>query len=291
MLRLVFLILSALLFIPGCRAAQPPAVFNSPIEITDNRPFVPVTINGRTYHFVIDTGGYNSIDADAARELGLELTGKFQMPGAGEKTVDAWHTELDSFSVGGSEFTKRRFYVLPLGGIKEALKLPYLDGIIGYDFFGDGVLQLDYPNKRASVINEYTGTDPIRFTIQGSHLPEIAVTANGIESRFVIDTGDRSSLTISQSFAERLGGQKPLALSDEEFTGFGLGGPIMARTFTLGSLKIGGTETHDVLTRVPTIKGGAFNRPGFNGSIGSGFLKAYRVTFDYKHGRLYLEKP
>jgi predicted aspartyl protease len=288
-LRLLLVLLCFGFITANCQRAQPLTEFSLPIEIVDNRPFVAITISGKTFHFIVDSGGFNSIDVDAANELNLDLRGKFQMPGAGEKTVDAWSTVIGSFSLGDRSFKDRKFYVLPLNEIKENLKLPYLDGIIGYDFFRDSVVRIDYPNKKIIFSSEFKGNDGIPFTIHGSHLPEFEVEIDGSKSRFVIDTGDRSKLTLGRVFSDQLLKRSEYVLSEEKITGYGLGGAIFAQTFSLRSLRIGRIEAKNVETRIPNLNGGAFSRPDFTGSIGSGLLKDYKITIDYPNRLLYLE--
>lgn len=273
----------------NCQSAKPFPEFSAPIEIVDNRPFVKVKIKERFFHFVIDTGGYNSIELDAANALNLELGNKFQTGGAGEKSVDGFTTVIDSFEIADKKFANRRFYVLPLKEIKEGLKLPFLDGIIGYDFFGDAILQIDYPQNTVSFLNKYESKNAAPFSIYASHIPQIAVEIDDIKSEFVIDTGDRSQLTLGQSFSEQVLKQNKYELSEEKITGYGLGGVIMARTFDLKSLKLGTVETTNVLTRIPNVKSGAFAQKNFIGSIGSGFLKNYKITFDYRKKLLWIE--
>lgn len=280
---------SVLLSTIACSADEPLPEFSAPIQIVDNRPFVEVKINNKAFYFVIDTGGFNSIELEVAKELNLELRNKFQMPGAGEKTVDAWQTTIEKFSIGGKDFAKRRFYVLPLKEIKEALKMPFLDGIIGYDLFGESVLQIDYPNQKVVFLPKYEAKNGIPFSIYGSHIPQLSVEIDGIGSEFVIDTGDRSQLTLGQQFSENILKKHKYVLSEEKITGYGLGGAIMARTFNLKSLKIGTIEAKNVLTRIPNVKSGAFSQSSFKGSIGSGLLKNYKVTFDYRKKEIFIE--
>lgn len=285
----IIILLIHCLFLTSCKADNPSLNFSAPIQIVDNRPFVKVNIKGKAFHFVIDTGGFNSIETEIAQELGLDLRNKFQMPGAGEKTVDAWTTVIDTFSIGENKFQNRRFYTLPLKTIKENLKLPFLDGIIGYDFFSDSILQLDYPNKQVNFLNKFAGQNGMSFAIYGSHIPKLKVEIDGIESEFVIDTGDRSQLTLGQNFSRAVLAKNQYELSEEKVTGYGLGGAIMARTFELKSLKFGTTEAKSILTRIPNLKGGVFAQSDFNGSIGSGLLKNYKITLDYQNKLLFVE--
>lgn len=289
MKKQVVLITFLCVLVINCQSVESIPEFSAPIEIVDNRPFMAVKIKDKTFHFIIDTGGYNSIELETAKDLNLELRDKFQMPGAGEKTVDAYSTTIDSFEIGGKGFANHKFYVIPLKEIKESLKLPYLDGIIGFDFFGESVLQIDYPNKKIGFLTKYEGKNGVPFSIYGSHIPQLSVEIDGIKSEFILDTGDRSQLTLGQKFSEQVLKQNQYTLSEEKITGYGIGGAIMARTFDLKSLKFGTAEAKEILTRIPNVKSGGFARSNFMGSIGSGLLKNYRITLDYRNKVFFIE--
>lgn len=277
------------LFSLNCQSAQNNIELSVPLVINDNRPFIVVKIKNEVFHFVVDTGGYNLIEMDAARKLGLELTNQSQTSGAGEQRVDAWTTTVDAYSLGGKTFTNQRFNVVSLKNIKEGLGLPYLDGIIGYDFFRDSVLQFDYPNKKVNFLKSYEGKNGIPFTIYNGHIPKFKVEIDGIESEFIFDSGDRSQLTLSKHFAEKLFEKSRYNLSEERITGYGIGGPITAKTFELKNLRFGAVEVANILTRIPTIKSGAFTQSDFTGSIGNALLLKYKVTIDYPKKLIYFE--
>jgi membrane-associated protease RseP (regulator of RpoE activity) len=72
------------------------------------------------------------------------------------------------------------------------------------------------------------------------------------------------------------------------FTGWGVGGPIPADVVRANRLSLGGFDIAQVVTRMPTLKSGVFASTISSGSIGSGVLKRFRATFDYRGKRLYL---
>jgi membrane-associated protease RseP (regulator of RpoE activity) len=49
-------------------------------------------------------------------------------------------------------------------------------------------------------------------------------------------------------------------------------------------------ELQDVVAGLSEAKGGSFSDPSYDGSIGSGFLKRFAVTFDYSHQTMYLQR-
>lgn len=289
-MRRLFLFLSffcLLIFTYDCRSAKTQTEFSAPLEIVDNRPFVKVEIKGKTLYFIVDTGAINAIEAERAAELGLKEENRFQTGGVGNERVEAWTTTIETYKVGDREFPAAQFTAIPLKNIKEGLKLPYLDGILGYGFFRNFALQIDYPNKTVRFLNDYEGRNGVPFTMQGSSIPRVKTQIDNIPTEFIIDTGDRSELTLSKNVFDQLAGQYPL--SEEKITGYGIGGPVYAKTFNLNNLQVGETGFKNVLTRIPTNKSGAFARNDFLGSIGSGLLKKYKLTVNYRTNILYLE--
>jgi hypothetical protein len=69
-------------------------------------------------------------------------------------------------------------------------------------------------------------------------LPEIHAVIDGIAGSLLVDSGDRSSLTLFGPFAKRNGffGRYPSTVNI--VTGYGLGGPVYADVFTLPSLDV-----------------------------------------------------
>lgn len=290
-MKFIFSIICFCFFVStlNCQSNQTLSEFSAPIIITDNRPFVEVKIKDETFHFVVDTGGYNLIDLDAAKKLSLDLANPTRTGGAGEQTVETWTTTIGAYSFGGKTFNNQRFNVLSLKNIKEGLNLPYLDGVIGYDFFGSSILQFDYPNKKISFLSSYEGKNGVPFTIYASHIPRFKVEIDGIESEFILDTGDRSNLTLSRHFGETLFEKNNYELSEDKITGYGIGGPIMAKTFEVKSLKFGQIEAKNFTARIPNLKSGAFAQSTFFGSIGGGLLLKNKVTIDYQKRLVYFE--
>jgi len=72
-------------------------------------------------------------------------------------------------------------------------------------------------------------------------------------------------------------------------TGWGIGGPIPAQVARIDTLCIRESCVAGVVTRFPTLTQGAFADSQDAGSIGTGVLKRYTVTFDYPGRRLFLE--
>src|SRR5712692_10920967 len=86
----MFFRLAALWFVPF--AATVPLANsgrNIPIELTANKPYARVQVNGRgPYWFLLDSGAsFNVLDQDRATALGISASGRRQESGAGEGTL------------------------------------------------------------------------------------------------------------------------------------------------------------------------------------------------------------
>lgn len=268
--------------------AQNKLQFSIPFTLVDNRPFIEVKIQNKTLHFILDCGATDVIDVTSAKALHLNLENESTTSGAGAKRMPSWETTVDTTRIGKATILKGDFNVVDLSEIKNKLHLPYLDGAIGYNFMKGYIVQFDYPNHTVNFYSSYAGTNGIHFSMY-YHIPKLKATIDGKPATLIMDTGDRTALTVFNHYAESTGIKNRYSLSDTSITGYGIGGPIYARTFTLKQIGIGKQLIAGVPSRIPMLKTGGFADNNIDGSIGGGILKRYKFTIDYKRNLLYLE--
>lgn len=210
-----------LFFIRGC-SAQTSTVSNAdykiiggktstvfPFELFDNRQMIKVKINGQgPFTFGLDTGGRNLVTPEVAEKLGLKLSEEFQTGGAGEKRVSAWWTTVEKVEIGEIIVTNQYFVVLSLNDIKKAIGFKEFDGLLGQELFHSLTTKIDFEKNEMVFTNpdkfEYNGKgEIIPFEFAG-HIPRNIGEIDGILGEIVIDTGDRSSLTLFVSFYEKM---------------------------------------------------------------------------------------
>ncbi len=266
-----------------------------PFELFDNRQLVKVKINGQgPFTFGVDTGGGNLITPELAGKLGLKLTDEFEISGAGEQRVPAWRTRVEKVETGELKATNQVFVVTSLKEIQEAIGFQEFDGLLGRELFNSLTTRIDFDK------NQFVFTKPEKFAYKGTgevipfefagHIPQIEAEIDGIKGKIIVDTGDRSSLTLFVPFYEQNGFGEKYSQRREALTGWGIGGAIPSEMFRLKQIKIGDVILEDVVTRLPLVKSGAFVRETRIASIGSGLLKRFNVIFDYKRRRIILEK-
>ena len=285
-LLVVFLLLMA----AGPTKAQSRLSFSIPFKLIDNRPFIEVVIKKHTYHFILDCGAGNALDLTAAQNAGLELTHPTLQGGAGAKRVTFWLTRIDTINIGPARLCHADFQVTDFSEIQNKLHLPYLDGVIGYNFMKDYAVQFDYPHARINFYKSYqANTKGLTFDLYYGQIPAITVNIDGAPARVIVDTGDRTALTLFSHYADKQHLAENYRLSDTTITGYGIGGAIYARRFMLKQLQIATKKLHHIAARVPALKTGGFAATDIDGSIGGGVLKNYKFTVDYLNSRLYFE--
>jgi hypothetical protein len=270
--------------------AQNEPLFSVPFTLIDNRPFIEVKIKGHTFHFVLDCGADYGLESKTAKILNQTLTDPQMMGGgAGANKVQVFKTVVDTAKIGRVAILKTSFLVVDMSEIIANLHLPYLDGIIGYQFMKDYAVQFDYPHHVINFYDKYTAASPVPFTLYGGSVPEFSALIDGNPATVIVDTGDRTAFTLLNHLAIKTGISSNYKLSDTTITGYGLGGPIYARTFTLKQIQIGKLSLANVPTRIPMLNSGAFADPSIDGSIGGGVLKQFKFTIDYKTNNIYFE--
>ena len=285
------LVLGSVLFLVQtviCHAQNKP-LCSIPFTLIDNRPYIEVKIKQHTFHFILDCGADYGLDTKTAEILNLKLGHQSMQGGAGAKLAKTWEAIVDTTQIGPIKVLNASYLVTDVSEIKDNLHLPYLDGFIGYTFMKNYAVQFNYPNRVINFYDAYTGASPMPFTLYYGSIPKINAQIDGNKAIVIMDTGDRTAFTLFNHFAIKKGLIKNYHLSDTTITGYGLGGPIYARTLTLKQLKIGAIKIANVPSRIPMLKSGAFADTNIDGSIGGGVLKQYKFTIDYKKKNLYFE--
>ena len=280
----------------GASATAPAPVARVPFRLIDNRIFIDAHINGRgSYAFVLDTGGAYVVDRDLAVHLALPRGASFTTGGAGPGQATGFQTHLASLTLGSLHLPDLPARAVPLARIRDAIGFRRFDGIVGAELLRRYVTVVDYrrhevrfyrPDQPIADAADAAGTAlPITFL---DSLPLVAAHLDGLAGRFLIDTGDRSALTLNRPFVARHHLIQRYRAALQAITGCGVGGPIPARVTRTGALRLGPITLRNLVTRMPTSTTGIFAADVFDGSIGNGALAGRTLVIDYPHRRLVL---
>jgi len=273
-----------------------------PFDISSNKPWVQVTLNGSAPQwFILDTGasGGTIIAKECADRLGLSHQGETATHiGAGAVVSVGISTASNvTVKVGGDTLGAPAFRVFSLAHVSP-FEGRRLDGLLGEDFLRRHVVELDYAKRMLRVIDPATYTPPSGAVVvpielgTGLAVAKAEVTPAGrspIPCRLVIDTGVRSTLILYHPFVVK---NRLLDASGRAITatiGGGAGGETRGELTRLDSLRIGGLGFGRITAIYSTDTVGVFAGTGEDGIVGGDVLRRCRVTFDYPHERLVLE--
>lgn len=186
------------------RAAQSSPVLRVPFELVDGRIYVQAKVNDQgPYRFAVDTGasGMGRADTRLVQALGLQPSGE-TLNSDGVRTATAVTTRLDSLGLGGLE--RRELDVIARDYNTGKPVEQHFDGIIGREFFQDGMLVIDYPN-RLLVFSTAIGMPSDAVGSVGYERPfRVPVSIGGLHATGHLDTGANVTAVVPESLYARV---------------------------------------------------------------------------------------
>ena len=279
------------------------AIHVFPIEITCNKPFVHVSVDGSSPQwFILDSG--NSGNSIIARECADRL----QLQHGAERKQ-----EVGAGSGADVRVTTGRHPVL-LRAMGETLSVaePLLmtlahvsrnegrrvDGLLGSDFLARHVVTIDYARNTITLHDGKAFEPPQGAAVvplelsAGWPIVRGSITTPGgkvIPCRLIIDTGVRFTVALFRPFSERYALRESAAGLDDVIVGVGAGGYSRGDVGRLDQLTLGPVSFAKPVAVFSRDTSGVFGQDGPEGIVGGELLRRHRVTFDYPHARMILE--
>lgn len=263
-----------------------------PIRLLNNHVYVQAKVNGKgPYTFIVDTGGHTLIAPRVAKELGLAVAGSGISSGAGEKVGTLGFTRYNEIALGPVRLTDQPAFVTDI--YDPSIEGIAVDGMVGFELFARFAVRLDYGAKTMTItdFDAFDGRDagtriPFKFY---DHLPAVDGLIDNLPARFDIDTGSRAEIDITSPFvrSQNLRGRYQPGI--KAITGWGVGGAALSYVVRMPSLTLGPVKVPNIVAGLSEAKGGSFSDPYYDGNIGSGLLKRFVATFDYRHQIMYLK--
>lgn len=262
----------------------------------EGRIFIPVTIAGRRFFFLLDSGASAiTIDRNVARELGLTLVnGSHEIAGNRFETHD---TIIPAMDVGGLQMHDVAALAVSLRmGSKPSDPV----GLLGFDFLAGLVVRIDYEHKHVLAMEARSyvppaGKDVAALDVRlGSQVPMISAKLGGaVAERLIVDTGSGGSLLLFDYFARRHGDVLRFRFDDmlgpidpALASSSGIGGEFASHPYRLREVRIGHFSITDLIADVVTSRS-AYPQDN-DGLIGSDLLQFFTVDLDYAAGRIFL---
>jgi hypothetical protein len=121
------------------------------------------------------------------------------------------------------------------------------------------------------------------------HLPAVRGLIDDLPARFDIDTGSRMEVDVTTPFVDRHALRDRYRPGIRAITGWGVGGASRSYVVRLPSLTLGTVKVDSVVGGLSEAKAGSISDPAYDGNIGSGLLRRFVVSFDYRRQTMYLK--
>lgn len=255
----------------------------------DERLSLPVKIDGQPARFALDTGAERTcLFSSGARRLGLPVTpppadakldpGSVVAGATPECTLQLWHLT-----------TKVRLPVVALPGYLQ----PEIDGVLGWDFVRQNVVDIDGPRRELDVSGTIQ-TDVSQWTAwtvrpDARQLVARIPAAPGEPNAILIDTGDPSGVQLNPRRWQQWRNahtERPTSLIASYTPGIGL---IVGEECWAKELPLGGVTLAEVPVRSGRDVGGVILGDEYVATLGLFALRRLHLVTDGEQGKVYVK--
>ena len=260
------------------------------IEIHKRLIIVPISIHGKEYRFLFDTGAPFSISNEIQRDNNFKIVSKGYIIDSDHNRKKINWAQIDSVLIGDVLFQNQTAFV----GDFEAnpiMKCLEIDGIIGSNLIRQSCWTINQEQKTLSLFlslekKDYENCIAIPFKTDYQY--NIFIDLNFGQSKvknMLVDYGSNGSIDLSNEIFTTLKDRSiieaPLLEKGIKQSGI-IGNPVdFKREITYSdSVMINDLELENVLIKT-----------GETVSIGNHLLSRFQVTIDWKNRNLYFTKP
>ncbi|HSD13527.1 MAG TPA: PDZ domain-containing protein [Flavobacterium sp.] len=273
-----------------------------PFTFVDNLIILPVEINGTKLNMLLDSGSEPSIIFSFPENDTIQLynTKKIKISGMGnEEMAEGIYSDTNIANVNGYKNDKFDLLVILDENLNFSSRIGIpVNGILGYSFFKNNVVEIDYQKKKVTVYRDRkilskkrmkSFTDlPITVVNDRAYLNVKAkLDKNEVDLKLLVDTGLGDGLWLFENDL--------IKTNDnyfEDVLGEGIGGTVFGKKSRLDELEFSEFKFKSPLVSYPDTSSYKQLRlvKNRNGSLGGAMLKRFTIVMDYNGGHLYLKK-
>ncbi|ESU25239.1 hypothetical protein FEDK69T_00040 [Flavobacterium enshiense DK69] len=273
-----------------------------PFTFVDNLIIMPVEINGTKLNMLLDSGSEPSIIFSFPENDTIQLynTKKIKISGLGnEELAEGIFSDKNTANVSG--YINKQFDLLVILdenlNFSSRIGIP-VNGILGYSFFKNNVIEIDYQKKKVTIykdrkileksrIKSFTPL-PISVVNDRAYLNVKAkLDGKEFDLKLLVDTGLGDGLWLFEN-----GEIKSNSNYFEDVLGEGIGGTVFGKKSRLEELEFSKFKFKSPLVSYPDTA--SYKQlqlvTSRNGSLGGAMLKRFTMIMDYTGGQLYLKK-
>lgn len=275
-----------------------------PFKLINNLVFVPIKVNGVELNFLLDTGVAETIlfSLEDKKEVRFFNAEKILLKGlGGQEAVEGLKSTNNILEFNSMKYRNHMLYIIldPDFNLSSHVGIP-VNGIIGYHFFRNNLVEVNYSKKRVIVyknnsqnrkkIEKSFKTIPITVEKSKPYLKSTIIQDNKeIPVKLLIDIGNSDAIWLFQDRSELI---KIPNKNFEDFLGRGFSGDVKGKRALIKKFEMGDFEFNNPVVAFPdSLSIRNVNMvPDRKGSVGGEIMKRFAVVFDYPNSQIHLKK-
>jgi len=274
-----------------------------PFKLINNLIFIPITVNGAELTFLLDTGvSETTIFSLENKEMKLSPLEMVKFSGlGGNASIQGFKSDHNIGTI-GKHFINDSFALFIIldqdFNISTHVGIP-VNGIIGYHFFKNHPVIIDYASKKITVYQDHElftkktkkfSAIPVSIERNKPYvLADVEMTNSKKSSKLLIDLGNSDAIWLFPALIKNFVYNRP---NIDDFLGRGFNGDIYGKRSRIHNFYLGDFKFTKPLTAMPD----EFSIQHVNlvderkGSVGGEILRRFSAAFDYPNEKLYLKK-
>lgn len=275
-----------------------------PFKLINNLIFIPIKVNGIELNFLLDSGVDETLlfSMDDKKEVSFFNVEKVTLRGLGsEASIEGLKSQNNTLEVPGLKSTGHLLYIIldQSFNLSSHIGIP-VNGIIGYHFLKNNLVEINYEKKRITIYDE---ENKIRKKIE-KKFQEIPITieklkpyirgsvimdTSEIPVKLLVDIGNSDAVWLFQNASELI---KVPEKNFEDYLGKEFSGDIEGRRAQIRKFTMSKFEFQDPVVAFPdtiSIRNVKMVQDRA-GSVGTEVLRRFTVAFDYPNRKMYLKK-
>ncbi|AZB07568.1 hypothetical protein EG344_01255 [Chryseobacterium sp. G0162] len=254
------------------------------LKYSTDLPFVKVSINGKIYNFLLDTGAPTVISTAIYTDLGLEKKHKSSVKDSQKNKQDQIFTVLPEMIIDQLAFKDIGVMVMDLTATEfECFKI---DGILGSNQMAKLFWRVNYNENSLEATQDLstfdlTGYDiVIPFDVKDQKTPIIEANVFDKKMNLIFDTGSSGNIKITtNNYNSKKVTEKVDVYGNSSVGAFGTGNPVLGYIFKASNVTLGNKSfSNEVITT------------GNSGLVGNDFLKNFVFVLDWESRKIYMKQ-
>ncbi len=277
---------------------------NIPFKLINNLIFIPLKVNGVELHFLLDSGVEETIlfSMEEKKEVNFFNVEKISLRGLGSETaIEGLKSTNNTLENNGLLSENHLLYIV----LDQNFNLSFhvgipVNGIIGYNFFKNNLVEINYEKKRISVYRD-TEKNKKRIEKKFEMLPitiekskpyiqsSVIINSDEIPTKLLIDIGNSDAIWLFENKEKAI---NIPAKNFEDYLGKGFSGDVEGKRAQIKKFSFSKFEFNRPIVAFPdstSIRNVKMVKDRA-GSIGSEILRRFDIVFDYQNQQLFLNK-